>query len=160
MKKISEWEKDIILVSLVTTKKMARQVLAGNKAMLDAWYEDYGDDFYGVIECPHCQEINNNEGCRVCRWMLLDADEAICLTVAFGGVLYKNTLVNYRMNGEGFLDRKSNNSSDFDSDTVSFLQGHITWAKRILDGTYVEYAKRNGIKRPVRNKETGIWEAK
>jgi hypothetical protein len=126
-------------------------------------------NFRGTIGCPHCQECRclgggrGGKDCDPCRfWVLRELDSEIssvnpCLRVKFGGIAYLNTYVCYSANREELLSRITEEPHLRTlENTRRFLEAHILWADRILDGTYREWAARHGIRRPRRDSE-GYW---
>jgi hypothetical protein len=145
MLRLEGWELEILPVSLITPKKFAKQVIRRNQAMLTAIREKKTDDFVGEVGCPHCQEA---DGCESCRWMSvqtvlpLGTIRDICLRARFGNVKYNQTLVDYSLHDEFFMTARPTKK------TIAFLEAHVLWAERILDGTYKAFAKEYRIKAP------------
>jgi len=155
IKRLMEWEKDLLPLSLITPKKMARQILKRNKPMLKAWEggEDEMDYFRGDVGCPHCiesRELTSSAVCYACRWAVLadsfHGTREICLATDFGDFNTEESGIHYQPYSEDFLCHVP---SEYEATGV-VLKGHIRWANRILDGTYKEYAKKHGIKKPRR----------
>ncbi len=150
MARLKTWEKTLLPVSLVTTKPFARQVLKRNKLLLERIEDGTWDDYVGKVGCPHCLEVN--EACSSCRWMVYKHRSfhhqpvGKCAYALFDGVNLYTTgnEVKFSVDEEWFRGKPTKIS-------IRFLKAHVLWAERILDGTYKQYAKEKGIKRPVRD---------
>lgn len=163
MIKLSRWEKQILLVSLITPKTWARQIKKRNEMLLDAVGDDDEEwvDYNNNIGCPHCQEVKKRLGiiaCRACRWQAYRHfySSEPCLAVRFGNTLYRDDDSHTSLASHLYywVDSERIEGIPAPGD-IKFLEAHILWAERILDGTYVRYAEENGIEKPKKRK--GVW---
>ena len=149
--RLSEWEKNLLPLSLVTTKRQAERILRRNRYLMRAAREHR--IYSGSTGCPHCT-YQNRKNCGLrCPWKMVGGylrSGSHCLSVELDGVSYFGTsAVEYNSNSERLTRAHTDDAS------VIYLKAHILWARRMIDGTYKEYAKKEGIEKP--EKVDGVW---
>lgn len=164
MIRLSDWELDLLPLSLITTKKEAETILKRNDDLLDAHKSDV--NYAGKVGCPHCKaERVHGSGFPMYRYQCADSEckwdtvitpyggDPICCYAPFNGVtLQELECVTYGHNDEVYEAGCTD-----DAEGGTFIAAHILWVGRILDGTYVEYATLKGIKKSKQDIE-GKWQ--
>lgn len=159
MKRLAEWEKKLLPLSLLTTDEQARQIVTRNEGLLGALRKNTA--YRGRVGCPHCtKSIKNDYLCHDCDWRFTvkktsAINDMTCINFSFNGVTLCSVRKTVYRSGSSHEEciiyaAEFEKYSPFSNPKMrgrafKFLKAHIKWGKRILDGTYREYAGRRCI---------------